>query len=140
MGTILGFWVLVFPGLFLYTAWYVSIPVAVVERRQKPGTAALYRSGDLTGGERWAILGSGIVLHGVRFVVWMVLAFVVSRIVWEIGRGPDWDWNRAVEVLVIHGINVLLIPPLAVAPAVAYYLLRTNREGLDAHRLSKIFG
>lgn len=60
LGMLLGFILLIVPGIILYVMWSVSAP-ALVEERLGP-VEALGRSNDLTDGARWKIFGLLLVL------------------------------------------------------------------------------
>jgi hypothetical protein len=68
----IGMLLLLVPGFFLLVLWYVVVPVTVVEQADI-GTA-FSRSGALTSGYRWTLLGVAILL----FIVGMVVGFVAA--------------------------------------------------------------
>lgn len=109
--TVLGFVLLIVPGLFLLTIWSVAAPVAVVEQ---PGVfAALGRSRALVAGNGWRVFGVIVAI----FVVLFVLGIVVGLI----GAVADsFILSVAVDLL----INVLITPIYALAAAVLYFALR----------------
>ena len=61
---LLGFLLLVVPGVMWYCALYVAIPAAAVETRLAGSADALQRSRDLTKGSRWAIFAVSLVVLG----------------------------------------------------------------------------
>ena len=82
LGMLCGLILFVVPGLFLYVAWYVALPVVVGERRD--ATDALDRSLHLTRGYRWPV--AGVALLG------LVIVFGVGGLLGGIGgtlSGPD---------------------------------------------------
>jgi hypothetical protein len=60
VGTLIGFILLVIPGLVLLTVWSVAAPVVVLER--PPGFTALRRSRELVRGNGWRVFAVIIVL------------------------------------------------------------------------------
>ncbi len=60
VGVVIGFILLIIPGLILLTIWAVSAPVVVLER--PPGLKALGRSRELVRGNGWQVFGVILVL------------------------------------------------------------------------------
>ncbi len=110
IGIVIGFILIIVPGLILLTIWSVAAPVVVIE---KPGAlAALGRSRELVRGNGWQVFGVIAVLYiGVG-----VLSFIVDGIAQSAGSGAG------IVVRVIVG--VLTAPLAALAEAVLYFELR----------------
>jgi hypothetical protein len=73
-GVALGFVLLIVPGIILLLMWSVAVPSLVIEREGV--FAALSRSGDLTKGARWKILGLFLVLIVLYWLISIVLGLV----------------------------------------------------------------
>jgi Uncharacterised protein family (UPF0259) len=114
VGIVIGFLLIVVPGLILITIWSVAAPVVVLER---PGVfAALGRSRELVRGNGWQVFG-------VIFVLFFLVLFVGSGI--EIAA----DSAGAAAGLVARVIvGVLSGPFSALAAAVLYFELRRTTQ------------
>jgi hypothetical protein len=110
VGIVIGFVLLIVPGLILITIWSVAAPVVVLEH---PGAvAALRRSRDLVRGNGWQVFGVILVLD----LLVLILAFAVEAAAASAGAGV----GIVVEVVV----GVLTAPVSALAAAVLYFKLR----------------
>jgi hypothetical protein len=109
---VLGFVLIIVPGLILLTIWSVFVPVIVLERA--PGLSSLSRSRELVRGNGWQVFGVLFVLY--------VLVGIVSAALTGVG----------IVVRVIVG--VLTAPLGALAAAVLYFDLRaaSGEAGLVA--------
>ncbi len=113
VGVLLGFFLIIIPGLYLVTIWSVSAPVVVLER--PPGLAALGRSRELVRGNGWQVFG-------VIFVLWVLIAIV--SIALEIAAESA---STGLGIVVTVVLGVLTAPFTALASAVLYFdLLRIS--------------
>ncbi|HSZ14714.1 MAG TPA: hypothetical protein VK790_11840 [Solirubrobacteraceae bacterium] len=110
IGIVVGFILIIVPGLILLTIWSVAAPVVVLEQ---PGAlAALGRSRELVRGNGWQVFGVIAVLYiGVG-----VISFIIDGVAQSAGSGAG------IVVRVIVG--VLTAPLAALAEAVLYFELR----------------
>lgn len=120
----LGFVLLIIPGLIVMTALWVAIPVAVVE---KPGiVASLKRSVDLTAGYRWSIFAIIFLVGAIeRFATFIVENMGVSNIGIYLGA-------LLAIVAVVSAID-------SVVTAVGYHDLRVAKEGVDTEQIASVF-
>jgi hypothetical protein len=110
IGILIGFVLLVIPGLMLLTFWSVVAPVVVLERIG--GLQALARSRQLVRGSAWQVFGVILVLD-----VFVALgALLIDGIADQAGAGVG------IVITVIVGVLVAPIP--ALASAVLYFDLR----------------
>jgi hypothetical protein len=110
IGIVIGFILIIVPGLILLTIWSVAAPVVVLER---PGVfAALARSRELVRGNGWQVFG-------VIFVLFFLVLFVSSGI--EIAADAAGTAAGLVARVVV---GVLTGPFSALAAAVLYFDLR----------------
>lgn len=117
IGILLGFILLVVPGLFLLTIWALAAPAVVIERKGVMG--ALDRSRELVRGHGWQVFAVIVVL----FLVNLVLGGVVQAILTGLS---DDVLGYAVSNLLT---SVLVGPLSALAAAVLYFeLLRLHGE------------
>jgi hypothetical protein len=110
IGIVIGFFLLIIPGLFLMTIWSVVAPVTVLER---PGVfAAFGRSHALVKGYGWQVFGVIVVVILISIVAGLIVA-VIAASLGEAGRA-----------LVQWAFNVVTAPLLALLVSVLYFGLR----------------
>jgi hypothetical protein len=115
IGIVVGFILVIVPGLYLITIWSVAAPVVVLER---PGAlAALSRSRELVRGNGWQVFGVILVLY----IVVGVVSFILEAAAESAGSGAG------IVVRVIVG--VLTAPLASLAAAVLYFELRGGAPG-----------
>jgi hypothetical protein len=113
IGIVIGFVLIIVPGLILITIWAVAAPVVVLER---PGVfPALGRSRELVRGNGWQVFG-------VIFVLFFLVLFVSSGI--EIAADSAGTGAGLVARVVV---GVLSAPFSALAAAVLYFELQKAR-------------
>ncbi len=130
---VLGFILVIVPGLMLAIRWLVATPVRVAEGPSV--RRALSRSAELTSGSRWRLLG--------LFIAYLVLVLLVqwgfTLLVGNLtsGLGPQ------ARTLVGAGSNILLGTVQSVisatGTAVCYVQLRQLREGATPNQLAAVF-
>ena len=113
--TVIGFVLLLIPGLILLTIWSVAAPVIVLERPR--GLDALRRSRELVRGNGWPVFGVILVLG--------VLVVVLSALVDAAGESAGTGVGIVVRVVV----GVLSAPLSALAAAVLYVELLARAGG-----------
>lgn len=115
IGIVIGFILIIVPGLILITWWSVAAPVVVLEH---PGVfAALRRSRELVRGNAWQVFGVILVL--------VIGVGVVSFVIEGIGDSAGTAVGLVVRVIV----SVLTAPLSALAAAVLYFQLSGARGG-----------
>jgi hypothetical protein len=113
IGIVIGFILLIVPGLFLMTIWSVVSPVTVIER---PGVIAAF------GRSRELVRGYGMQVFGVIIVV-ILLVVVAGIIVGLITSGASDTVRSIVQWL----INIVTAPLSALIVSVLYFGLRRAR-------------
>jgi hypothetical protein len=109
IGIVIGFVLVIVPGLYLITIWSVAAPVVVLEQ---PGAlAALSRSRELVKGNGWQVFGVILVLY----IVVGVISFIVEAIAESAGS--------AAGIVVRVIVGVLTAPLASLAAAVLYFEL-----------------
>jgi hypothetical protein len=115
VGIVIGFILILIPGLILITIWSVAAPVVVLER---PGALrALGRSRELVRGNGWQVFGVIVVLD----ILVLVVAFAIEAAAASAGTG--------VGIVVAVIVGVLAAPLSALAAAVLYFELRGPPAG-----------
>jgi hypothetical protein len=117
VGIVIGFVLLIVPGLILITIWSVAAPVVVLER---PGAMrALGRSRELVRGSGWQVFGV--------LVVMVILVGVGAAILDSLGSAAGTGVGLAVSV----AVSVLTAPLPALAESVLYFELRDRHAGAE---------
>jgi len=121
----LGFVVLVVPGIIAATMVAVTVPACVVERLGP--FRSIGRSAHLTKGHRWRILGIGLLV--------VVASLAVSGVAaaFRFGLGAE---SGALIGFVLQSV---LGAFTSVVGVVMYHDLRVAREGLDTDRIAAVF-
>jgi hypothetical protein len=115
IGIVIGFILIIVPGLILITIWFVAAPVVVLE---KPGVfAALRRSRELVRGNGWQVFGVLLLLY----ITVGVVAFIIEAAAESAGSG--------VGIIVRVVVGVLTAPLAALAASVLYFELRGVSAG-----------
>jgi membrane-anchored glycerophosphoryl diester phosphodiesterase (GDPDase) len=124
---------LVIPGIIVAIMLWVTIPVAVMERR---GVGSLARSSELTKGHRWSIFFVLVVVTVI--LIGLVLVFGAGfGIVMAIVGNTDLGGNAMLAVDWVVGALVYTL--FAVVYAVTYHDLRVAKEGLDTNQIASVF-
>lgn len=118
--------------LYIFSMLSVSTPAAALERSEM--AAALARSRTLTRGHKVAIASLIILLALLHFTAQIVLTTVMVM-----NRSPDQGLFTFC-VYASLGIGTIVGSIGAVMATVAYYLLRTEKEGASADELAAVFG
>jgi hypothetical protein len=118
LGILIGFILVIVPGLILMTIWAVAAPVVVLER--PPGLRALSRSRELVRGNGWQVFG-------VIAILWLLVAIVSAAL--EIAA-ESAGTGAGIVVRVVLG--VLTAPLPALAAAVLYFELLRMRAPAGA--------
>ena len=115
LALIVGFILIIIPGLILLTIWSVTVPVEVLEHR---GVLNSFRR------SRELVRGNGWNVFGVIVIVWVVI-FVISFLV-ELIAAPLGHVGRD---LIQWAVNVAITPVVALSATVLYLELRRAHAG-----------
>ena len=121
----IGFILLVVPGVMLWMAWWLYIPVIVVEKRGI--VESLKRSAFLTAGRRWRM-----------FWLWVVVTIasqLASAVLQKVSAAAIGDWGGVV-IYVWYAATTAFT---AVMTAVSYYYLRVDKEGIAIDDIAAVF-
>jgi Membrane domain of glycerophosphoryl diester phosphodiesterase len=134
--SVLALVLLVLPGIYLWTAWIVAMPVLLLEGTR--GRAALKRSRTLVKGRWWSTFGTYLLAS----ILVGIATAVFSAIVLAISRTSSGDVDSRLLVAAAAGIvsGILTTPFLAAIVAVIYFDLRVRKEGLDLELLAQGVG
>jgi hypothetical protein len=127
-----GIIALVVPGIILACMFYVSTPVAVIE---KPGVfESMSRSKALSQGRKGEIF--------VILIVMAVIGIIITQIekTMLVPTDPEAALRALPTLMYIDlGTQVFLAALGSVMSSVAYYYLRLEKEGTSANELAKVF-
>jgi hypothetical protein len=121
----IGFVLLILPGIFVAAMVAVAIPACVVERIGP--FASIGRSARLTKGNRWKILGIGLLV----LIASMVITGLVA--VFKLGLGIPF------AAFVNFALQSVLGAFTSLVAVVMYHDLRVAKEGLDTDRIAAVF-
>ena len=110
---VIGFVLIIVPGLILLTIWAVAVPVVVIEK--PPGLGALGRSRELVRGNGWQVFGVILILY--------FLVLIVSVALQAAGNSA----GTGVGIVVAVVVGVLTAPLPALAQSVLYFELLAAR-------------
>jgi hypothetical protein len=113
--------------LYIVVSWFIVVPVLVME--EIGFFAGFGRALDLSKGRRWSILGLLLVYVVLMLAIGAVLAFVVV----VFSDAP------MVQELALIPFGAFYSTIGAILPAVVYYLLRAEKEGVGIDDIAKVF-
>ncbi|HEX4695225.1 hypothetical protein [Sphingomonas sp.] len=138
LGLILGFALLIVPGVILYLVWSVAVPVTVVERRGV--IESLGRSGELTKGARGTIFALFVIVWAIMLAATMVASAAVMAIYGLQGFARALQSGLPVAFFIVNGVVTTLVSVFTSAlPTALYVELRDWKEGPTGETLSDIF-
>jgi hypothetical protein len=117
IGIVIGFILVIVPGLILITIWSVAAPVVVLER--PGGLGALGRSRELVKGNGWNVFAVILLL--------VILVGVVSFLIEAVADSAGTGVGLVVRVIV----GILTAPISSLAAAVLYFQLRGSPASAD---------
>jgi hypothetical protein len=122
----LGFVLLIVPGLFFLTMFFVALPACVLERLGP--VQSMTRSAELTKGFRWKVFAVGLVVFLAAIVVTAIFDVALLRSSHELyARIGNFVWQA------VFGAYC------SVVTAILYSDLRRVREGLDLEQIAAVF-
>ena len=125
LGVMVGFILLIVPGIILLLRWAVAVPVLVQERQGV--LASMARSAELTSGNRWALLGLFVIIVIILFIAQLVIGFVVAL------------FGGIIALVLGLVVQSILSTVFSTATAVSYVALREAKEGTSVQELARIF-
>lgn len=134
IGMMLGFLLLIVPGIILSVMWSVGAPCVVVEKRGV--FASLQRSRELTKGYRWQVFG--------LLVIYVILSWIIGAAIGGLslatgGTLTGGTPNLAVNLITEPVVNILSGVVASAGVAALYHELRSAKEGVGSEELASIF-
>lgn len=133
---------LIVPGVILFCALYVAMPVCVLERRGVFGS--LGRSFELTRGHRLQIFGLCLLLGLIMFAFVLLFGMIVGVGAASITSATDGGAVPSsgfflLGICMNFVMQMIAGSLIAVMTSVAYYHLRAEKDGTSAAELAAIF-
>lgn len=122
----IGFMLLIVPGLILITMWFVAVPACIVERTGP--WQSMVRSGQLSKGHRLKIFGIILLLY----IVSAVVGYIVTIVFGAVGG----TLFATIATLLWNGVWGAYF---AIFVVVTYYELRAVKEGVDIEQIASVF-
>jgi hypothetical protein len=114
--------------IYMFVAWFVLVPVLVTE--DSKFFAGFGRAATLSAGRRWRLLGLvliyAVMIVGVSIVIFGIIGFVAIA-------------TPLVGLILMIPFLALYSVLGAIMPAVVYYLLRAEKEGVGIDEIAKVF-
>lgn len=114
--------------LYIFVAWFALVPVLVVE--DVKFFAGFGRAAALSAGRRWGLLGLlliyGVIIIGISVVIFGIIGFIAVA-------APLVGLILMIPFLALYSVLG------AIMPAVVYYLLRAEKEGVGIDEIAKVF-
>lgn len=114
--------------LYIFVAWFPLVPVLVVEDIKF--FAGFGRAAALSAGRRWGLLGLlliyGVLILGITVVIITVIGFIAATV-------PLIGLVLMIPFLALYSVLG------AIMPAVVYYLLRAEKEGVGIDEIARVF-
>lgn len=111
IGIVIGFILVVIPGLYLLTRWSMIAPAIVIE--DLSAGESFSRSHQLVRGRAWAVFGLLVLL----FVINVIVGGVIVAIAGGISDGLVGSWLAGAVA------NAIITPFIAIATTLVYFLL-----------------
>lgn len=126
------------PALYVRTILWVTIPIAVIERR---GLGSLRRSASLTKGSRWRIFFLLLLMLALGGGVSLLQTGLDSTVAVpkSAGNGEISSASFTARVAIKWVVSAFSSALAAVIVAVAYHDLRVAKEGVDADQIAAVF-
>lgn len=135
LGLLVGFILLIVPGIWLYAAWSVATPVLLIEGVK--GRRALGRSRGLVRGRWWPTAG---VLLVAEVMISLIGGAIQALLFAIVGNGGS-TVVAVIALTVTASIAAIVTRPFqAAVTTVLYYDLRVRREGFDVELLAAQLG
>ncbi len=135
---ILGSVACVIPGIYLYVAFAVSIPVRLVEDVR--GGKALSRSRALIGTRWWATFWTLLVILLISTTLTLIGNLLVGGSTLLVTNTTSSTATRTAQAVLSGAIEVLITPISAAVAVIIYFDLRVRKEGFDVALLIQRLG
>jgi len=113
--------------LYIFVVWFVLVPVLVVEDIRF--FAGFGRALDLSRGRRWSILGLLLVYGAIIVAIGAVMLGLVAL----------FQDSAIVSLVLLIPFGAFYSVIGAILPAVVYYLLRAEKEGVGIDQIAMVF-
>ncbi|MEM9710422.1 MAG: hypothetical protein AAF871_16745 [Pseudomonadota bacterium] len=131
---IIGFLLLVIPGLWIYAVFSVMPAAVVIER---VGFGGLRRSAQLTKEYRWPIIGAMILAFIFLMVFGVIAVFIAGGLMAVLGSLGSL--GIAMTVVVLAAIYAITYGFAGILVALIYARLREIKEGVSVDQIASVF-
>lgn len=118
-----------FPGIYLYVSFSVTIPALLIEDARGP--RALGRSRALVQGRWWPTFATLLVVWLITTTLTLVVTGFVGGSTFLFANTASSTATRVATGLLTAGVNVLVTPISAAVATLIYFDLRVRKEGFD---------
>ncbi|MCK7612317.1 hypothetical protein [Roseibium sediminicola] len=125
----IGFALLIVPGLWIYAVFAVMAPAVVIE---KAGFGGLGRSAALTKEYRWPIVGAFVLIIIISIVINMVAGLIIGVISALVG-------SVIVDVILSAALSTIGAGLGSIMVALIYARLREIKEGVSVDQIAAVF-
>jgi len=137
----LGFLLLVLPGLYVIGIWGLFVPLILLEGA---GFRALGRSADLTRGYRWPIVGGWVVIYLIVVLITVPFGLIANPALWIALTGMQSDMFQGglgglIFMLVSAVGSGLQYAIIGIFTYLLYERLRNVQEGAGPQDLASVF-
>ena len=138
LGLMLGFVLLIVPGIILYLMWAVASPALVEENIGV--FEAFNRSSFLTKGARWKIFGLGLIVVLIYWVFSLVIGLVLVSIYGLQGLAESTQQGLPIAFLLVSGVISTILTAIVNTIQTALYVELLNwKDGPASDKLADIF-
>lgn len=137
LGVMLGFILLIVPGIILAVRWAVAAPAVVIEGLGP--TTAMGRSAELSKGSRWAIFGLFLlyILLSIAIQFGAMMIIGVSALEPEVVTGLE---GMGLIVGIVTAVSTAIVTLISsVGAAAIYFELRRVTEGMGISDIAAVF-
>ena len=131
IGVGIGTLLLIVPGVYLFVAWSVAVPVLLSENLR--GMAALRRSRELVRGRWWSCAAVLVLAILMALIAAALVLIALTAILGSDGSDSALFLEQGVASLIA---NTLVLPFWVAATAVLYIDLRVRKEEFNAQALT----
>jgi hypothetical protein len=138
IGLMLGFLLLIIPGIILAVRWSMTAPIVVIE--QAGPTKSMGRSAELSSGHRWAIFGLILLYLVFAYALQIVLGVLLASF-----SADDPSQLMAMDALGVgyavasSAVSAVIALVSTVGVASLYFELRRVKEGVGVAELANVF-
>lgn len=138
LGIMLGFLLLIVPGIILYLMWAVAAPALVEEKTGIIGSFG--RSSYLTKGARWKVFGLGLIVVVIYWIFSAVIGVAMISIYGLNGLAAAVQEGLPIGFLTVNALLSTIVTAIVATLQTSLYIeLRNWKDGPANEALNEIF-